>query len=354
MIVPDWLLVDVAVAEAALLVAGWLALLGAGVRRSVGRARHKRVLAARDAITSGLLEGELTPAQWALVRALGRRQRVEVFTAIAPNLRGRERAWLSGLAERLGLVAHGERLCRSRLWWRRLAGARLLTLAGAAGDTVLGLAHDPHPLVRGQVAEWCGRTPTPAAIRTLVEMLGDPDRASRFAVQDALVRVGEPAVEPLRDRLSELDARLGDPLEARSGLAVARGLGDGRLSDPALALSHHGDPMVRRGAYRALGMTGGAEAAARLEAALEDRFAPARAAAAEALGVMGHWPAARRLAGSLGDPSWDVRSAAGQALIRLGPPGELLLRRASRSDDRFVADMAHHVLDTAAVVSGRP
>ena len=65
------------------------------------------------------------------------------------------------------------------------------------------------------------------------------------------------------------------------------------------------------------------------------------------LGALGHWPSSPLLADSLGDPAWEVRRAAGLALDRLGGPGQLYLRRALDSTDRFARDMARQVLDRA-------
>jgi HEAT repeat protein len=84
---------------------------------------------------------------------------------------------------------------------------------------------------------------------------------------------------------------------------------------------------------------------------LEDPETSVRAAAAVALGEMGHWPAGPYLVKRLGDPAWDVRAAAGRALVRIGPPGELLLRKMLTSEDSFAADMARYALDTAGVVT---
>ena len=63
------------------------------------------------------------------------------------------------------------------------------------------------------------------------------------------------------------------------------------------------------------------------------------------LGRIGHWPAAPALAKRLQDPAWLVRRNAALALRSLGAPGELLLGRALREDDRFARDIARQTLD---------
>jgi hypothetical protein len=357
MTIPDWLLINVAIVEGVLLALAWLTILGHGVRGMVRRAREPRIAEARDAVVRGLLAGTLDALDRQPIDRLSRGDRVRLFHRVAPNLRGRERGWLGQLAEELGLVGYGKRLSRSRFWWRRLRGARLLTLAGGAGDAVLRLADDRHPLVRSQVAEWCGANPSERGVETLIGMLGDVSQASRFAVQDALVRLGTDAIDGLAGALDRIPISPGetgpgqDARAALAGLAVARGIGDSRLAPSILRLADHPSPAVRESAFRALGTAGGSDAPDRLIEGLEDPEAEARTAAAAALGELEHWPAGPSLVRALGDPAWDVRAAAGRALIRIGPPGELLLRSALHSEDSFASDMARHAMDTASVVT---
>ena len=49
---------------------------------------------------------------------------------------------------------------------------------------------------------------------------------------------------------------------------------------------------------------------------------------------------------------WLQRTQGGLALRAIGAPGTLFLRRATKSDDRFAADMAHQVLDLPAAATG--
>lgn len=347
MTIPNGLLLDVIAVEAAILLVAWIAVLGHGIRSTRKRAREPVLAEARAVVVSGLLKGTLDATGWTTLERLSRAERVRLFNRVAPNLRGRERNWLGELADELGLVDYGQRLSRSRFWWRRLRGARLLTLAGKAGDSVLRLADDAHPLVRSQVAEWCGANPSEHAVHTLIGMLGDPSQASRFSVQDALVRVGAESIESLEDALKAAQ----DPTEAVAGLVVAGGIGDSRLAPAILHLADHDAPEVRRAAFRAMATTGGRDVAKRLVEGLDDADAEARSAAAAAIGELGHWQAGPALVDALSDPAWDVRAAAGRALVRIGPPGELLLRRTLNADDSFAADMARYAMDTAGVVT---
>lgn len=347
--IPEALLINAAFFEAGLLLATWSLILGQGLVSAVRRRRRQRIADAQRVLATGLLDRDLDDHQLTRLRQLRGAELASLFAAFASRLRGAERDWLGEVAMDVGLVNRARRLCASRLWWNRLHGARILTLVGGDPGVVLSMADDPNPLVRSQVAEWAGTHPSPAGVRTLTEMLGDPSRASRFSVQDALVQLGGLAVEPLAERLTGSP----EPVAALTGLRVARGLGDPRLVPPVLALSQHADPEVREAAFDALGALGGG-AASRLLEGLQDPHTPARAAAATALGRMGHWQAAPVIAQNLDDPAWDVRLAAGRALAALGPPGHLILRKMLDASNTFVADMARHVLDSARLERAPP
>lgn len=349
MTVSEILLWDIALAEAGLLALACLILLGHGFRSWLERERERNVMSAQDLLVEAALAGSVTKEVRATVHSLRPSEQRTVLRVVAPHLRGDERETLKELAMELGLIDHALALCDSRFWWRRLEGARLLTMLGGGGNRVLRMAGDPHRLVRAQVAEWCGTNPSATAVATLVGMLGDPDQASRFFVQDALARLNELVTEPLAKELE----RVQDPTEARAALLVAHAVGDNGLAASLVRLTEHASPGVRAAAYRAMGRTGGPEGGAGFEAALDDESSDVRAAAALAMGELGQWQGAPRVMRLLGDTSWDVRSAAGRSLLLMGPPGQLLLRRAMGDEDRFVADMARHTLDVANVREGQ-
>jgi HEAT repeat protein len=265
----------------------------------------------------------------------------DLWTSLAPAQRER----LEGLVDDWGLVTRAERWCRSRRWWRRLHGARLLALVGRGEHVVPRLFDDPHPDVRAQAAAWAADWPLPHVIDRLIDMLGDPRNVCRFTVKDSLLRVRGAAVEPLAQRITCMTG-----LALREALVVAAHIADTRLLPAALDLAGHDDADVRSAAAAVLGAIGGSEGIERLGALLADRDAGVRASAARGLGHLGHWPAAAPLAGLLGDAAWDVRRAAALALRELGAPGALLLRRALSHEDRFVRDMARQTLDVPAVV----
>lgn len=278
----------------------------------------------------------------ASLRRVGRRDRLALVLELLQSLSGAQAEALAAAAEEAGAAAGAARWCRSRRWRRRLRGVRAMTLMRRGGDVVPRCFDDAHREVRAAAAEWAGALPTTPRAAALVGLLDDPEQLVRLIAMDSLIRSGGLAIDPLVEAIGagagpqalEVAARIGAP-----GLVPAAVL---RLSDP--------DPRVRLWVERLLGAVGGEDAVAGLLDGLGDQHPDVRAAAAIGLGRLGHWPAAARLSERLGDPAWIVRRDAALALRALGAPGELMLRRALRSDDGFAIDIARQTLDLPEVV----
>lgn len=321
-----------------------LFLLGHGLWLTLARRHTQLHLARGRAAMAGVISsGEVSDGDLEVVRALPRRVRTSLFAELARSFGGAVRQRVREVAEAVGTVDEAERMLRSRRWWRRLAAARTLTALGASVDVILPLLRDPHPAVRAQVAEWGADHPDPDTLKALLHMLSGTDSLFRFAVQDALLRVGPPAIGPLAEYLSHDDRPGTIP-----ALEVAATLAHPALTGPALSLCSSPHALVRARAAAVLGGGGGEETVARLCLLLSDLHPDVRAAAASALARLRHWPAAAPLADLLRDPVWEVRRAAGLALRALGSPGLLFLQRLRSDPDRFAAEMATHVLDLPA------
>jgi HEAT repeat protein len=274
-----------------------------------------------------------------LARLSGAEQE-EVIAPLARSLTPEACAPLRAIANEIGLLDRAAAWCRSRNWSTRLRGARLNAALCAGEDVMIALLRDRHPAVRAQAAEWAARHATPDVVWRLLEMIDDPDAFSRFAVQDALLRLGNDAVEPLARFLEQRDGPAIEP-----AIRVASALPHPRFL--AAAIRHAGSDVaaVRVRAMNLLGSIGGSEVARLLVDRLGDQDAGVRAAAVRALGRIGHWPRAPEMAARMRDTSWDVRRAAGLALRDLGSPGILMLRRMTSDANSFAADMAMQVLD---------
>jgi len=266
---------------------------------------------------------------------------------ISRSLSGAGKEQLRFVAQQVGVVDRARALCQHRRWTHRLRGARILSGLDIPDPLVLKLLADRHPAVRAQAAEWAAAQPSVEVISSMLELLADPATQARFAVQNALLRMGNVIAGPLSTFLETHSDRA-----AGAGLRVAESVAEPRFLTSALRLSHAENIGVREAAAKLLGAIAGAEAAARLVEMLADSDSHVRAAAASALGRMHYWQAGSQLAERLRDPRWRVRREAGLALRAIGAPGTLLLRRALKGDDRFAADMAQQVLDLPEAAAG--
>ena len=304
-------------------------------------------------LTARRSEGRLMELRQSMVRALGEESRVTIPTSrmarrryraaleqVAARVSGNGAAWIEQAARELGMSDQAGRWCRSRRWWRRLRGVRSFALFGGGSDLVPARLGDTHPLVREAAARWAARHPSPALAERLIAMLDDTERRCRLSAQDALIRFGATAAEPLVASL----ARGACPGRVLA-LAVATGLADARFLGPGLRAAGDSDPAVRAQAASLLAAVAGATAERALLGLLRDASEPVRVAATHGVGVVSSWALAPDLARQLSDPAWDVRREAALALRRLGPAGRLYLRRALVSTDPYAADMAHQVLD---------
>ncbi len=273
------------------------------------------------------------------LRALNRGQQIRLFSQIIPNLQGSQRDALTRLAGDMGLIDWAESLCKSRFWWQRLQGIRLLTLLDTGENVVPDLLEDFHLAVRCQAVEWASAHPTTPIIDSLLKMLDNRRDPARFSIQDSLLRMGYPATEPLRESLDSSSAS-----NLASVLEVAIGLASPQFLAPALNLCSNQEPTVRTLTAK-LGALGGAEAAEVLTGMLSDQDPQVRQAAAAALGNLGHWPAVTAVAGLLRDSEWAVRREAGLALRNFGAPGHLILRHSLDDEWAPAAEMAKQVLD---------
>lgn len=294
-----------------------------------------------QAVLLGSLNGPLlreTDLQW--LQHLPARLQIRLFASLLTSLTGCDRQHLRELAQTVGLIGRIEKLCQSRLWWRRFRGSQLITVFGGGQQSIGQLLCDRHPLVRAQAAEWAVEHPRSEIIDLLLSMLNDPHPLCRFKAQDSLLCMGRAVIGHLYRYLIAHTGR-----QAESALRVAAGLANPRFLIPAMNLCLDPSPQVRALAAEVLGTLGGSQAVSELISLLADPDGKVRAAAARAVGKLAHWPATTRLASLLRDPIWEVRREAGLALRSLGGPGVLYLRRCLSDHDRFAADMARQVLE---------
>ena len=302
---------------------------------------------ARESLARLVTRGFVDVDEIQALRALPHDVQVVAFLEISQTLTGTGKEKLRFVAQQVGLVDRARKLCESKRWTRRLRGARILSRLDVADPLVQKLLADPHPALRAQAAEWAAAQPSPPVISAMLVLLADPATQARFAVQNALLRMGGVVAAPLAEFLESRSGRA-----AEAGLRVAASLAEPSFGPPALRHSRSDDVDVRVAAAHLLGGVADAAAAERLMELLSDDDSHVRAAAARSLGRMQYWQAGSQLAERLRDPAWDVRKEAGLALRAMGAPGALFLRRAMKGDDRFAADMAQQVLDLPSAATG--
>lgn len=317
----------------------WLSLTQKRLSRLTGMGR--------DSLARLVTRGTLNVEEISIIESLPQDLQVIAFLEISRNLSGTGKERLRFIAQKVGVVDRARSLCVHRRWQRRLRGARILSQLDVADPVVQTLLADEHPAVRAQAAEWAASQPSVPVISAMLVLLADSATQARFAVQNALLRMGSVVAEPLRKFLETQTGRA-----AEAGLRVAESLAEASFGPAALRHSKSDDVSIRVAAAKLLGAIGDAPAAERLVAMIHDDEARVRAAAAHALGRMQHWQAGSLLATALRDRTWRVRREAGLALRAIGAAGVLFLRRAIKGDDRFAADMAQQVLDLPEAAAG--
>lgn len=259
------------------------------------------------------------------------------------HVQGEARECLRSVARELGVTEAAERQSRSRWWWKRLRGARTLTVTDGNPEVLLRLLHDRDRSVRAQAIEWSVDHPRPAVIAELLSGLADGGPIATFHIPDALRRMGHHVIGPVRDALASTSA---SPTLLVALLRIAAGVPDLSFAAGACALCHHPDADVRAQAVALLGALGGEMQAEAVVALLGDDAPLVRTAVARAIATLQHWPAAPALLTLLHDPVWAVRREAGLALLSLGSVGIVYLRQVTRTEtDSVAADMARQVLD---------
>lgn len=332
-----WSPVGVAASVLASLVA--IYVLGGALRDVVGRRRQRRIIEAKRIIAKIVLAGD-EEAGLAVdeLPNIPRRTRLKLLTELVLDFEGDADARVRRLVEVTGLARHITRMARRRNWRYRAQAARLASLipdVEARGQ----LLHDRHPLVRAHAAENLDRDDVAGHCSTLLTHLDDPNRAVRFAAQQALL-AGDSRI--VGDLLSYLQN--GDHPGTLWALEVAANTPDPRLM-PVFRL-HAKSHDERRRAIAAEGAGNVPGAATDLvRELLSDPDAEVRTAAIGSVGRLHAVELAGLVGERLSDPSWVVRREAGLTLEQLAPTGSMVLRQHLSDPDPYARDMARLVLD---------
>ena len=206
----------------------------------------------------------------------------------------------------------------------RAAAAEVLGMLGDRRDVVSlvrALKKDEECVVREAVVRALGRLGGKSVVEPLIQALADRDFSVRGAAAEALVRVGEPAVEPLIEQFNDCVELLENEREMCTRIfphvaAVLGMVGDERAVGPLIRVLAVRNANARLAAAQAL-LCIGKPAAKPLVKALMSRSCPVRRYAAEILGRIGGEGVVGPLVQALKDNDGDVREAAAGALQKL-------------------------------------
>jgi HEAT repeat protein len=350
-----------AIIDALLGVSAVLALLAlaTAVRKSIRAAAERRREEIEAAVRPRLLkllatEGE---EEGDLATIGGREGRVldSVTASLLTKLRGEDRAAVVQMLEARGQVQAAQRALRGRSTVKRARAAEFLGATGvpAAYDALIDALHDRNRELRSVAARALGRMGIAEAVGPLLDSLDHERPVPAGVVTMAMLHLGTPAEEPLRElglthestHARRISAEL---LGVRGSYSAV-----GALTDSA---QHDDDPDVRVAAVGALGRIGHPHSVGVLvDCFAPDSPAPLTAAAARSLGQVGSPDALGSLVAAVGHADHHVARNAAEALTRLGGPGRAALYDIAREGDAasLYARGALSALDARAVRSGR-
>jgi HEAT repeat protein len=234
------------------------------------------------------------------------------------------------------------RYVRSRLWWRRAVGARVLALAARADDLpmVRDLIADSRPAVKLAAITAVRRLKHPELLESVLDEAVRARRVMRGYMMATLASVGAPLVPVLAARL----AAPRSVFELRDLIKLSGTIAAPELLDPVLRFADHSDPEVRGAVARSLGGFPDSRAHHVLLRLISDDAWQVRTRAATALGTLGVEQAQGALEKAVADGNWWVRLRAALALRQLGEAGVRTLNRLERGPDRFASEMARYTL----------
>lgn len=279
------------------------------------------------------------------VTDLPKRTLLRVLQNLSIDLDGDAQDRVRQLIRTTGLERFIRRRSRARRWRFRVQAAQLCHLVSDPNFDRRRLLEDRHPLVRARAAEVLTMEQATEHLEVLIPLLSNEHTSVRMAAQQAVLTAGSASVPHLIRQLSQ------GSVDAHAALEVVANLPDPRFVALLAAHAQSSEPRTRALAAKALG-NGASASVELLHRLLGDSDETVRATAIESLARLDAVTSVNALGACLGDSSFLVRRAAGVALDRLGAPGRLVLRRELDSGDRFAADMARQVLDSASARLG--
>jgi HEAT repeat protein len=338
-------LVAIIAAQLAFLVASFLFLV---IRRRYDDHAHAKLQRERQALTEGIAAALEVPPKIDRFRTAVANVRFDTLVLVLYDFSGRVSGapWerlVSTVRSTPGPEAQLRRHVTSRLWWKRLLGARALAVMGSIDDLPYArkLVADPHPAVKLAAISIARRVRDERLLTDVLDQAIVSRRVVRGYMFDTLTSARRELAPILQRRLREPKS----VFELRDLIRLAGTLAKPELLEPILRLTTHEDAEVRGGAARALGNFPHGDSRAALLRLIQDPAWQVRTRAATSLGAIRAKEALDLLRRALRDDNWWVRLRAALALRQFGEPGVEQLNRASQDDDRFASEMATYILD---------
>jgi HEAT repeat protein len=321
----------------------------ASVLEYAKRSRERIAAGAADesAVTGSarrLLSGDLGAVE--VLPALRNAARSDTAQALLwlglERVRPMERAALAAMLRREPWVIRSIEGASSRLWWKRLAAARALSLVASPNDrdTILALLSDSHPAVQSAATACLAKYADRELLIRVIDGLSMTSPAVRTYQLGVLAGYALIVGPMLLDRIRS-DA---PPHKLYAYIHAAAELDDPKCMARVADLSTHPHPEVRVAVARVLRSKPGDVVHVKLLSMLRDPDWRVRAQAARGLSGIVDDRSVTELARALMDPNWWVRFRAGLGLASMGPMGHAALSDALANSDRYARDMATLVI----------
>jgi hypothetical protein len=249
------------------------------------------------------------------------------------------------LASELRATEWFAQLClraRSRLWWRRLAAARLITdLVTDEHDGLMKvLLEDSRPAVRIAAADVVDHSRSEELVQVVFDMAASSQAVVRGHLLELLSR-NRAMLEPI---IATRLCRDSDDSALSLTIDLAGAIGVPRLQPAILPHGSSPVPEIRIATARALASYPHPRSSSVLLRLLSDPRWEVRTQAAASLGTIGAVEACEALGTAIRDESWWVRFRAAVALRAIGPEGRRVLEEVDGASEPFASDMAAYVI----------
>jgi HEAT repeat protein len=287
-----------------------------------------------------LLSGDLGAVEvLAALRSAARADTAQALVWLGiERVRPMERSALAAMLRQEQWVSDTVNGARSRLWWKRLAAARTLSLVASQNDrdTILALLSDSHPAVQSAATACLAKYADRELLIRVIDGLSLASPAVRTYQLGVLGGYALIVGPMLLDRIRS-DA---PPHKLYAYIHAAAQLDDARCMARVADLSTHPHPEVRVAVARVLRSKPGDVVHVKLLSMLRDPDWRVRAQAARGLSAIVDDRSVKELVRALTDPNWWVRVRAGLGLASMGPPVREGLSTALENSDRYARDMA--------------